>query len=486
MTTIREAYRAFTDFSDRQKEVVHSIKTEIREGQAQIADQKKLLKQRIAEKFPTLESFPADFLTEISQEAGTERNFSLLLASMERENAELGQRRQALIDAQGTPDKLAREARSLNSAILETEKSAEAAENAAMEWEFKLFDLRPYLDELKDLHGNLNEDIIREAVEGFRKASFTKVFSPAWWSGHTAVKKYEAGGGDIVADWATYSARKETLYTIRDDIDLKEKRLNSIRRTEESMKELEYAIKTPDQMVVALRERMYDAVFDDKFMDILARRVQDEDIAPLAEPILKIANLHKIDANLNAVLKSAQSTQDKIDRPISKLRRGTSNAGSKRIDIDLRQIEKAIQGQEAFASSYTANTRQARNGIGRYDFKTSDDTLASSRGSDDFLTMNMMNMVLLTSLMDSPQIDNSFINQTWGDVFVPNVDISTPDIGDAFNTAAGFSIPDIQTPDINVSVPDISVPSFDTPSFSSDSFSSSSFDGGSSFGGGFD
>lgn len=488
MTTIREAYRAFTDFSDRQKQTVQSIKTEIREGKAQIADEKKILKDRIAEKFPTLESFPVDFLTEISQEAGTERNFSLLLASMERGNEELAQRRQALIDAHGTPEKLAREARSLNSAVLTRRTEEGVAEEASLELQYKLSGFRPYMEELRDEDGMLKEETLRDAVEGFKKKSFGKVFSPTWWSGHAVVKEYESKGGDIVADWISFRDQKKALHKIKDDLSAKEKRLDVIRRAEESMRELEYAAKTPEQIVEALRERMFDAVFDDKFMDVLARKVEENDVAPLAEPVLKIANLTKINANLGAALKATETLLDTINEPIPKLRRGASQAGSQRIKkLDLKEIDSAVAGHEAFAHTLTGNARRARTAIGDYSYKSSSaDTV---RGSGDSLTMNMMNVALLTTLIDSPDVDNAFLNQTLSDFPVP--DSSSPSsLSDAFNEAAtGFSAPEIQTPEFNINVPTIEMPSIDIPTIDIPSIDTSSigggFDGGFS-GGGFD
>lgn len=484
MTTIREAYRAFADFSERQKQTVQSIKSEIGEGKAQIADEKKILKDRIAEKFPTLESFPADFLTEISQEAGTERNFSLLLAGMERENAELAQQRQALIDAHGSPESLVRKVHSLNSDVLARETELGDAEDAAFNMQYKLSGFLPHLDNARHAHGTLDEGIVRQAVEDFKSASFGKVFNPEWWAGRAAVKQYESKGGDIVADWTAYRDQRKTVRGLKDDISTKAERLDTLRRATESMRTIEYAVKTEDHMVEALRGRLFEAVFDDKFMDVLARRVEENDVAPLAEPVLKIANLNKINTNLGAALKATETLLDTINDPIPKLRRGASQAGSQRIKkINLPEIEQAVAGHEAFAHTLTGNARRARTAIGDYHYKSTSTEI--SRGSDDYLTMNMMNVALLTTLMDSPDVDNAFLNQTLNDFSTPDTNACNVSVSDTFNTAAvGFSAPDIQTPEFNINVPAIEMPSIDIPTIDTSSVNGG-FDGGFS-GGGFD
>lgn len=482
--TIREAYKAFTDYIDRQKVTVQSIKMEIREGRAQISDTQKELSDRIAAAFPTVESFPADVLTEIAQEAGTAQNFSLLYSGMVRENERLSEERRGLIKTHGAPENLATEKDALGAAILAQMTVSDNKEGQVRRLTRMLSPLDARLEKrAKGNEGGVDEALVRDTVDYYATSSLGRYFSPDWWGGHSIVTKYQtATPGGIAADWKKREDVREEWAQTRRDTENKNERYGVIETALGEMTRLENAKKTPSDMARVLQERLFEALFDEKFIEGMKDKMGVEAVAPFAEPVLKIMNLTKVGNNLEKVLEATEATLGKLEAPYSKLRRGVSRAGSKRIHgLDLDDVEAAVAGQEKFAASMTKNTQQVRAAIGTYHY-------ASPPGrapEQDNTFWYMMNAWMIISILDTSSADEGFVTQTLDNAIVPdlrNVDVAVHNGAGGLNAIANqaFDVPDINTPDF--SVPDIAVPEFSIPEIPNITVDVPSYsDSGSSF-----
>lgn len=489
MTTIREAYYAFLDFADRQRKTIQSIKDEIREGRAQIADTKKELRDRIAYLFSDYETFPDEILTEASRAAGTERNFTLLRDGMERENEGLSQVHAKFVKEHGAPDKLLAERAALNTSFLAVVTKTNADNARLKELSERQEPFNSHLRKLKHaLSGELDNDQIKNAVTYYTTPSVTRFFSPDWLVGNYLVRKYQSGGDSLVADWAARIQLRESVGAGMVDSSVKERRILAITAVTEKMEQLQKQIKPEAQIFAVLQDRLFEAMFDEKFIDEMTARLGGDITQPLAESVLKIVNLTKIENNLEGVLKTAEKTYQKLDAPLYKLRRGSSNAGYKSIDIDLPQVEKAVAGQEQYVQRLATNTQQMRSSIRSYSHDSSSGRSYETSRADDLTMFNMMNMWMIMSIMNNTNTDAALVGYTLGEIKTPDVSgLDTNISGADFNADTGglhdianqsFNVPDIQS--VEVSIPDISV---SVPDFSVPDFSSTTIDAGSSYGG---
>lgn len=495
MTTIREVYRAFSDFAERQRKTIQSIKDEIREGRAQIADTKKELKDRIAYLFSDYETFPDEILTEASRAAGSERNFTLLLKGMERENEGLSQMRAKLITEYGTPERLLKERTALNADILEIVTKTNEDNVRLKELSDRQEPFNRHVRKVKyALSGELDDDQIKNAVTYYTTPSIARCFSPDWLVGNNLVRKYESGGDSLVADWATRTQLRESVGAGMVDSSVKERRVVAITAATEKMEQLQRQIKPEAQICAVLQDRLFEAMFDEKFIDEMTARLGEDITKPLAESVLKIVNLTKIEHNLEGVLETAEKTYEKLNAPLGKLRRGSSNAGYRSIDIDLPQVEKAVAGQEQYVQRLSANTQQMRSSIRGYSHESSSGRSYETSRGDDLTMFNMMNMWMIMSIMDNTNTDNALVGHTLGEIKTSDISgLDTNISGADFNADTGglhdianqsFNVPDIQPvevsiPDISVSVPDFSVPDFSSTTI--DTGGSVTFDSGSNF-----
>lgn len=229
-----------------------------------------------------------------------------------------------------------------------------------------------------------------------------------------------------------------------------------------------------------LKKQIVASFEDMSFFNRAAKKLGGKFPVFVTEQRAKLENLRKIHDGAVKTRQTVQQAGGKLDKHMSKLRRGASQSGSTRITIDLKGIQTSFAGMQTGVRTATAQMRQTSTAVRDYKFSP-----ASSASSATSTAPGGMDPVFFMAVIMMSDITH-----------VPSVpDVSVPDagaaIGDSFNSAAldgAVGAIDVNVPDVNVSVPDISVPDISVPDISVPdiSISVSDFGGGFSGGGGFD
>ncbi len=224
----------------------------------------------------------------------------------------------------------------------------------------------------------------------------------AWRSAYKAVRDYRSVTDTIASDIQKTEETSAAVRAAQKEIKALNGDIETMRADAARMAALDTAYKGPDAILTTVRAAaQQELVGNDKFAGALAEKYGEEAVKPLALAALKVRNLDKIDANLDAQETQAEATLKKLQDPMSKIRRGASNAPSKKIDIDLEGIEKSVNTGRAYAGYNLVSSASARNAVSTY------------QPAHDDSMFNFTNLMLLYILLEN-NTDAAYSHHTFG------------------------------------------------------------------------
>lgn len=486
MTTIREAYLAFSDYSERQKKTVQSIQSEIRESRAQIGETVKALEKQVAALYPSYESFPVEELTAAAEDAGLPHNFTLRLSSLLRHNNDTQQKRLDIISQYGSRKALADTRKALSCDSLEKEERLTGLKTVLSDMMGQeLYNVVMCIDRRCGSYRATDEQI-KSSIDYYDTASFGRFFFRDWREGREVIKEYREKVGDPEAALKTRRDNFKEQDVLKHGISTATDQIVRINNITDRMDELEREFLPDKKIAAVLHEYLVDALFDEKFLDALGARLGKDVAEPLAESVLKFLNLTKIEQNLASVLDVAEGTQKKIDKPLRQFESADPRASNKTVGVDLEKIDAALAAQRQYVGNVADSSRKMRNSIAHtpssaYAMPSSHPAYTGSDSSTSF-----MNWSMFMHILNHSGADSTCVNQVLGDFDVSKTSFGTfdvpstsaPEQNGTLNSIANesFSMPDVP----NISVPEVSVPSIYVPGASS-SGPSYTYDGGGGY-----
>ncbi len=478
MTNFKEAYSAFSDYVARQKSAIDSVRAELNESKAQLIDTEAELATAMRAAFPSVDAFPVVELTEASREAGINRDFTMLLSSMRRENRQRQEEMGQLVEDNGSYEVIQGEQAERGRIIGEQKAYADNVEREIGRYAARFRAFNRYRGEV-DMAGN-DPETIRSARNYFLQPTLFRRLSPTWWRGNKAVRTYESSGKNISLDWENYLQCKTEKSGIDERIAGLTAGIKSAAVVLQKMDAAKNSILSDEKILLVLHNNLVESIFDEKFVDAMIKRLGRDTVAPVLVPVLKIHNLHKVAGNLTEILTKMGVTLSQLETPLDRLARGARRVPSKNIDLDLGPIDDAVHGQEQFAGRIVKENAALRSGLRGY---TPSSTLSTASPASDDGHMHFMNTMMLFYLINSSNCSHGYIHHSLGDGVNPTP--SAPgDQSGSLGTLPSYSTGglDASMPSMDfaggISVPDVSIPNVSSGDYGG---SSSSYDGGSSY-----
>lgn len=482
MPTLRQTYSKFQDMTRQLDAVRTALKAEIEASRRAVQIAYKDLESGIAAVITTLDDDTIQRLDLIASKAGVQRSFSRIVEGMNNADQETETKIATLQAQWRSPDKL----------IKEAEKKAESLESVkstARQTDVNISVLTNRRADIDEHNAKCKSKLTPETAGKFRPFKFWQfIFNSEYRSGYTALRNYEAKGAKFAADDALLTTLNATLSDIRRDISARQADIGGLHESirglnaiKDEIGTLESNLQGHEGILKAVRATVFQlALNHPAFAAGLATDAGETLGRPIVAAPLNIQALRKSEALLEAQMKGVVTTKDKLEKPMSKLRRGASQAGSKSIRIDLDGIEKAVNDLERSSKKRSSDAAAFRSGVADFRPNYNDDT--------GFM---MLQSVLLWNAL-TPHVDTSYCNHVLGNLQdvtpnIPDTSCTVPDtsmpsfdagLSGDFNTSAldnctipdtsNLQVPDFQMPNFDVPSIDVSVPAIDIPTISVD------------------
>ena len=394
MHSLREVRTKFEEMIDRQKKMLDALATEKQALSKDRQDAEGGLSKALEAFIPDLDAARLETLSGI-----VARNFTAIARELaqaddanRREYADIGGRRE-------TPT--ATDLQALISQHQQAVTGKEADEQAASLLNERVTTaLQPVTD-----HNALHPDyeITDGTKEAYAKLNAWKYATDSGWrSAYKAVRDYRSVTDTIAGDVQKTGETSAAVRAAQKEIKALNGDIETMRADAARMAALDTAYKGPEAILETVRAAaQQELVGNDKFSAALAEKYGEDAVKPLALAALKVRNLDKIDANLDTQETQAEATLKKLEDPMGKIRRGARNAPSKKIEIDLDGIEKAVNTGRAYAGYNLVSSASARNAVSTY------------QPAHDDSMFNFTNLMLLYMLMEN-HTDAAYSHHTFG------------------------------------------------------------------------